>query len=60
MDAGGGSQHRVYEKLVRPAGHQASPFEEYPAVHRQYLVGIRNLVQPSFDLTGFGRILASS
>jgi hypothetical protein len=39
--------------------HQASPGTERPRVHAQDVVGLSNLIQPAFDLSGLVLVLLS-
>jgi hypothetical protein len=58
MNARCGSDHDVFEQVIRLALHEPCRFAEALSIHGQDLERLRQLVNPYFDLRSFRGILA--
>src|ERR1035441_2527027 len=57
VDVRRGGDHAVFQQIVRLPVHEARPFPEARAVHRQDLKRSSQMVNPCLDLMSFGRVL---
>jgi len=54
---GGRRNHRILDEIVCLPVHETRPGAEYAGIHRQDVVGLGDLIEPSFDLDCFGQVL---